>query len=274
MPRRTAEPSVHRLRAREPYDGRALLAFHAVRAIPGVEEADGDRYRRHLALPGGDGVVELTAVDGGVDATVWGPDDDDVRVALDRVRRLCALDVDPAPVAAALADDALLGPLVAARPGLRVPGAVDGWELAARAVLGQQVSVAAARTLAARLVERLGEPLARPSGAITHRFPSPAAVRDAPDDVFSMPRSRIETLRRVAALAAQRDPTADELLAVRGIGPWTAGYVALRRGDPDVFLPTDAGVVRGLRGLGVDGVDSERWRPWRSYAVMHLWAVC
>jgi AraC family transcriptional regulator, regulatory protein of adaptative response / DNA-3-methyladenine glycosylase II len=268
----TRTPLTLRLAADEPYDAASLLAFFAVRAIPGVEEAADGRYRRHLALPHGDAVVELAAERGGVAVALTGADERDVPAAVERVRHLCDLAADADAIASVLGADPALAPLVDARPGLRVPGFADGWELAARAVLGQQVSVAAARTLAARLVERLGAPLERPSGGVTHRFPAPEAVRDAPDELFAMPRSRIETLRRVAALAAERDPTADALAALRGIGPWTAGYVAMRRGDPDVFLPTDAGVLRALRALG-GAPDPERWRPWRSYAVMHLWAA-
>jgi AraC family transcriptional regulator, regulatory protein of adaptative response / DNA-3-methyladenine glycosylase II len=267
------EPLTIRLAAAEPYDGAALLAFLAARAVPGIEDARDGRYRRHLALPHGDAVVELAPEPAGVTATLLLADERDVPEAAARVRRLCDLEADPDAIAAVLGADPALAPLVAARPGLRVPGSADGWELAARAVLGQQVSVAAARTLAARLVERLGTPMARPAGAVTRRFPSPAAVRDAPDEAFAMPRSRIETLRRVAALAAERDPAAEALAGLRGIGPWTAGYVALRRGDPDVFLATDAGVLRALRAIG-GAPDPERWRPWRSYAVMQLWAVC
>jgi AraC family transcriptional regulator of adaptative response / DNA-3-methyladenine glycosylase II len=261
------------LGAPAPFDGEALLGFLAVRAIPGVEDVDGATYRRHVPLTYGGAVAGMTPRADGVDVALELDDARDEDEAVARVRRLWAIDADPDAVAAVLRADPLLRPLVDARPGLRVPGIVDGWELAVRAVLGQQVSVAAARTLAARLVERFGEPLARPRGAVTRGFPAPDLIRDAPDDAFAMPRSRIDTLRRVAALAAQTDPAPDELLALPGIGPWTAGYVALRRGDADVWLPTDAGVLRALRALGATP-DPERWRPYRSYAVMHLWAIC
>ncbi|MBI5105963.1 MAG: DNA-3-methyladenine glycosylase 2 family protein, partial [Solirubrobacterales bacterium] len=167
------------------------------------------------------------------------------------------LDADPSSVAE------VLGPLAAARPGLRVPGAADGWEVAVRAVLGQQITVVAARTLAARLTERCG------------RFPRPEDLASLPDEAFPMPRTRIATLRALAEAAPRLESPADAhaLVELPGIGPWTAGYVALRLGDPDVFLPTDAGVLRALgTGAREAARRAEAWRPWRSYAVAHLWA--
>jgi AraC family transcriptional regulator of adaptative response / DNA-3-methyladenine glycosylase II len=177
-----------------------------------------------------------------------------------------------------LARDRWLGPLVAARPGLRVPGTVDGGELAVRAVLGQQVSLAAARTLAARMVVAVGEPLPEPVGTLTHAWPAPAAIVEyAPR--LAMPRSR---QRAVAALAGaladglRLEPGLDaraELLALPGIGPWTAEYIAMRAlGDPDAWLPTDVGVRHGLGRLGVGVEAADAWRPFRAHAVVHLWA--
>jgi AraC family transcriptional regulator of adaptative response / DNA-3-methyladenine glycosylase II len=188
------------------------------------------------------------------------------------------LGADPAAAEAHLARDPLLAPLIAARPGLRVPGAVDGGELAIRAVLGQQVSLAAASTLAARLVAAVGEPLPLPDGTLTHAWPAPAAiVEHAPS--MAMPRSR---QRAVAALAGaladglRLEPGADvraDLLALPGIGPWTAEYIAMRvLRDPDAWLPTDLGVRHGLERLGVGVEAAEAWRPFRAHAVVHLWA--
>jgi AraC family transcriptional regulator of adaptative response / DNA-3-methyladenine glycosylase II len=257
-----------------PFAGGALLAFLAARAVDGVEEVRDGTYRRTLALPHSAGTVALTPSDDGVHADLALDDPRDEPAALARCRRLFGLDVDPAPVLAALGPDPHLGPLVARRPGLRVPGAVDGWELAARAVLGQQISVAAARRLASRITVALGEPLGRPAGGLTHRFPTARAVAAAPDEAFPMPRSRIRALRAVAAadlpLAAPADAAA--LLDVWGIGPWTASYVALRLGDPDAFLPGDVAVRRALEGLGLTVEDAARWAPWRGFAVLHLWA--
>jgi len=262
------------LSTREPFDGAAVLAFLAARAIAGVEEVRGETYRRTLALPHAGAILALTPRAGGVEAAFALDDARDEDEAVARSRALFGLDVDPAAVAAVLGADPDLGPLVARRPGLRVPGVVDGWEIAARAVLGQQVSVAAARKLAGRITATLGAPLARADGALTHRFPSPAAVAAAPDEAFPMPRSRIRALREVASAGLLLDTPASApgLLDLWGIGPWTAGYVALRLGDPDVFLSGDVAVVRSLRELGLTTEDASRWRPFRSFAVLHLWA--
>jgi AraC family transcriptional regulator of adaptative response / DNA-3-methyladenine glycosylase II len=257
----------------EPFDGGAVLAFLAARAIAGVEEVAGGTYRRTLTLPHGAALLALTPSNDGVEATLRLDDPRDEAEALRRARALFGLDADPHAVAAALGADLRLAPLIAQRPGLRVPGAVDGWELAVRAVLGQQITVAAARTLAGRIVERLGVPLDRPDGALTHHFPPPAAVAGAPDDVFAMPRSRIRALRELAAAAPVLDRPEDAaaLLDLWGIGPWTAGYVALRLGDPDVFLTGDVAIARALRELGLTAADASRWSPFRSFATLHLW---
>jgi AraC family transcriptional regulator of adaptative response / DNA-3-methyladenine glycosylase II len=200
-------------------------------------------------------------------------------------RRLLDLDADPRAVDGALVADPLLGPLVAAAPGRRAPAHPDAGELAVRAVLGQQVSLVAARRLAGQVVALAGEPLDRPVGDVTAVFPSPAALAEADLGRIGMPGSRRATVRTVAAALAAGDldlgPGADPdeaergLLALRGIGPWTASYIRMRGlGDPDVFLSGDAGVRRALEVLGLaDGpAAGDRWRPWRSYAVHHLWA--
>ena len=171
---------------------------------------------------------------------------------------------------------------------MRVPGCVDGFELAVRAIVGQQVSVAAARTVLGRLVARYGEPLAEPDGAITHRFPTAEALAEVEPADLPFPRQRGEALRSLARLVAREglrfDAGADSsaalaaLLDIPGVGPWTASYVAMRAlGDPDVFPPGDVGIRHALRRLGhpAEGPEAtalaEAWRPWRSYAVMHLW---
>jgi AraC family transcriptional regulator of adaptative response / DNA-3-methyladenine glycosylase II len=191
------------------------------------------------------------------------------------------LGADPAAADAHLRTDPVMGPLVAVRPGLRVPGTVDGGELAIRAVLGQQVSLAAARTLAGRLVAAAGEPLREPDGTLSHAWPAPEAIVAAAPSM-AMPRAR---QRAVAALAAaladglRLEPGADvaetraELLALTGIGPWTADYIAMRAlADQDAWLPTDLGVRHGLARVGVGLEASLAWRPFRAHAVMHLWA--
>ena len=250
----------------------------------------GDAYRRTLRLPHGVGVIEVRPADDHVAVVLRVTDPRDEPAALERGRWVLDLDIDPAVIDAALASDPLLAPLVAACPGRRVPGHVDGAELAVRAVLGQQVSVAGARTTTRQLVARLGERLPSPDGGLTHLFPTPAALAAATDDDLPMPASRRRALRTLtAALAAGEvviSPSADraeldaQLQALPGIGPWTAAYIRLRAtGDPDVFLPSDLGVRHALERQGQPGDPrsaarlAERWRPWRSYAPLHLWGT-
>lgn len=279
-----------RLPYRAPFDAGSLFAFLGARAIPGVEEtAAGGGYRRTLRLPNGWGVAELRPSNGHVACTLRLSDLRDLTAAVARCRRLLDLDADPVSVAAHLDGDPALGCLLERRPGLRVPGHVDGAELAIRTVLGQQVSVAAAATHAGRMVRDCGEPLPAPDGTLTHLFPTSAAIAAADPTLFKMPASRRATIMRLAMALADGqldvDPGADRtelerrMLSIAGIGPWTASYVALRAlGDPDVFLPTDLGVKHALLRLGratdprAAAALAERWRPWRSYATIHLWA--
>ena len=276
-----------RLRHRAPFDAAALLAFLGARAVPGVEawDAAAATYRRVLALPHGPGVAALTH--GGPDhvrCELRLSDLRDLAAAVQRCRRLLDLDADPVAVDEALAADPALAPLVRRTPGRRVPGAVDGAELAARAVLGQQVSVAGARTLAGRLTSALGEPLpdALADEQLTHAFPTAAAIAAADPAGLPLTRARAHALRALCGAVAdgtlaldpgaERDATRERLLTLPGIGPWTAEYVAMRAlGDPDAFPATDLGVKKALERLGYDA-DPDRWRPWRAYAVQHLWA--
>ena len=277
-----------RLPARPPFDAAGLFDFLAGRTVPGVESVGAGVYRRTLSLPHGPGAVALQPADDFVRCEIQLSDLRDLAAAVERCRRLFDLDTDPVAVGEVLQADPVLAPLVAGRPGLRVPGHVDGYELAVRAVLGQQVSVAAARTLAARLVQRFGTPLPDTDGVLTHLFPAPEVLAEADPTSLGIPISRgraIAALSRAVASGelvldrgADRDDVAARLLALPGIGPWTAGYVAMRAlGDPDVFLATDLGVRRGLERLGLPAdpravlAHAERWRPWRSYALMHLW---
>src|SRR4051812_42900767 len=280
-----------RLPYRAPIAVHELLAFFATRAIAGVEETtEAGAYRRTLRLPHGTAIAELAGGDGCVQCSLRLADVRDLGVAVARCRRLLDLDADPTSVAAVLSGDPVLAPLVAAHPGLRVPGCVDGTEIVVRAVLGQQISVAAARTHAARIVQRHGEPLAVADGSLTHVFPDAAELAAADDDVLAMPVRRRETLRGVCAAirdgAIDLDPGTDrerarrDLLALPGIGPWTVEYVAMRAlGDPDAFPAGDLGVLHGLRALGADADarDAERrsraWRPFRAYSVLHLWGA-
>lgn len=274
----------------------ALLAFLGTRAVKGVEAIHEGVYWRTLRLPQGKGIVALGPTpDSSVHAVrcrLWLEDTRDEPVAIARCRHLLDLDANPAVIDAHLLEDPLLGPYVRRTPGLRVPGAVDGAELAVRAILGQQVSVVGAATLAGRLVARYGGPLAEPVAVgphtLSHTFPTPAALLTATPDSFSMPRSRIATLMGVCAvldageivLAPEADLVETErcLLALRGIGPWTAAYIAMRAlHDPDAFLPSDLGIKQAFarHGLPDDprqiAAHAEAWRPWRAYANFHLW---
>lgn len=282
-----------RLPFRPPFDWARAFAFFTRRCVAGMDEVDGEIYRRSVPLPHGAGVIELSAANADaswIDCRVHLEDLRDLAAAVQRARRLLDLDADSAAVDESLGADPLLAPLIAARPGLRVPGAVDGDELAVRVVLGQQVSVAGAVTLAARLTARYGKPLAGPVGGVTHLFPTAAALAEADDADFAMPESRRRGLRGLCrALAdgdlcldggADRDEVGAQLLAMPGIGPWTVAAIRMRAlADPDVFLPTDLGVRYALRRLGqtedpkAATALAERWRPWRSYALQHLWAL-
>jgi AraC family transcriptional regulator of adaptative response / DNA-3-methyladenine glycosylase II len=264
-----------RLATAAPFDGDAVLAFLAARAIPGVEVVRDGTYARTLPLDGGVAVVALTPGAGGVEVKAELSDAADRPAVVAVARALFGLDQDPRAVADGLGADPVLGPLVAARPGLRVPGAASGFEVAVRAILGQQISVAAARVLAGRITERLGEPAgATGDDALVRLLPTPAALAAAPADAFPMPRSRIRTLQGLAAADPPLDApaVAAALTALWGVGPWTASYVALRLGDPDVFLPTDVALLKALAQQGATIADAPRWAPLRSFATVHLWA--
>lgn len=279
-----------RLPARQPFDFGRLHDFLAHRAVAGVEHAEDGSYVRSLALPHGSGIVELSAGETGVVARFDLSDLRDLGAATERVRRLCDLDADPVASDDALAADPRLRASVLARPGMRVPGTVDGAELAIRAVLGQQISVRGASNAAAKLTVLCGEPLERPRGEVTHSFPSAAAIAALDPEALPMPRARGRALVGLATALASGEIKLDgaddrlrvheRLTALPGIGDWTAQYVAMRAlRDPDAFLPTDLGVRRGLEAIGLDGSPraaeqvAERWRPYRAYALQHLWAL-
>jgi AraC family transcriptional regulator of adaptative response / DNA-3-methyladenine glycosylase II len=252
-----------------------------------------------MRLPHGHGVVTLTASDDDVrgtafvDAELRLSDLRDLTTAVARCRQLLDLDADPIAVYDALCGDPLIGHLVQENPGRRVPGAADGFELAVRAIIGQQVSVTGARTVASRLVQAAGEALPEPDGEITHLFPTPAALKAlalAEPGTFPMPASRRQALVALADAVLDGDvvidPGADpaelraSLIRLPGIGSWTAEYVAMRAlRDPDAFMPTDLGIRRAAHALGLpDDADylsglTEGWRPWRSYAMAHLWSM-
>ena len=287
-PRRTAPADaalVLRLAYRPPLDWAHLLAFLAARAIPGVETVTGGAYARTARLGGRPAIIELRPDPDHPRAllTIRGAGVGTVAEAAARARRLADLDADPMAVEAVLAADPAVAASVSAHPGLRVPGAWDPFELAVRAVLGQQVSVAAATTAAARLAALLGEPLPDARGALTTLFPTPDAIADAPDAALAMPAGRRRAVRALAGAVAAGDldlgPAADPeaaregLLRIPGIGPWTADYIAMRGlRDPDAFPAGDL-VIR--RVLGGDAAAVRRraapWAPWRAYGAVHLW---
>lgn len=281
-----------RLGYRPPYDWPAMLDFLRVRAIAGVEHVKANEYRRTIELDAHQGTVAVRPADGhALQITLCFPKLSVLPAVIGRVRRVFDLDADPLAIGAHLARDSVLAPLVRARPGLRVPGAWDGFELASRAVLGQQIGVSAAATLAGRVVAAHGTPLSSPDGALTHVFPRPSVLAAADLSRLGMPRSRAATLSSLAT-AVVADPgffdasrALDEaiarLRAIRGVGEWTAQYVALRQlREPDAFPAGDVGLMRALadgRGRRPTAREllerADRWRPWRAYAAQHLWAA-
>lgn len=283
-----------RLPYRAPFHSESIFGFLGDRAVPGVEAWDGTTYRRSLRLNHGNAVIGVcpspsSPGSNAVMCTLYLDNVADAQAAVQRCRRMLDLDADPDTVEAHFAEDAILVPLVRKRPGLRSPGHPDGVELLTRAVLGQQVSVKGARTLAARLVAAAGEPLAAPVDGVTHAFPSAEAIAGCSPSDFAMPSARgralIHACEQMAAghividAGSERDELSRQLASLPGIGTWTSSYVALRAlGDPDVFLPTDIGVRNALRAIGAESTPkaaallAESWRPWRSYALHHLWA--
>jgi len=277
-----------------PYDWPAIRDFLAARAIPGVEAVHGDRWCRAIELGGRLGTVAVKPVRGkrAFAATIEFPDLRALPTILARLRHLFDLASDVAAIGAQLAEDPRLAPLIKARPGLRVPGAWDPFELAVRAVLGQQITVSAARRLAGRIAAEHGAKLASsPYEGVTRAFPSAAVLAEADFSTLGMPGARKATLRALAVEAA-RDPRLFEmdgdldakiarLTSLPGIGAWTAQYMAMRAlREPDAFPAADVGLLRAIAAPGRArpsaawlAAESERWRPWRAYAAQHLWSA-
>ncbi|MGD0593854.1 MAG: AlkA N-terminal domain-containing protein [Acidimicrobiales bacterium] len=280
-----------RLAYRRPFPMGVLFAFLADRAVPGVEEGDGRYYRRALSLPHGAGVATVRdGGDGALRCSLQLEDLRDLTLAVQRIKHVFDLDADPAAVQEVLGGDRVLGSAVTGLPGLRIPGHVDGGELALRAVLGQQVSVTGARTLAGRLALAHGRLLAFPVGTVEREFPSVEVIAGLPVGKLPMPGARGRALVVLAeALASgevvldrttDRDAAAAQLLSLPGIGPWTVAYVRMRAlGDPDAFMASDLGVRRALERLGLSGGErqasalAEGWRPYRAYALQYLWSL-
>jgi AraC family transcriptional regulator of adaptative response / DNA-3-methyladenine glycosylase II len=287
-----ASPGVltFRLPFRPPFAPDSLFGHLAATAVPGCEEVRDGAYRRTLRLPVGTGIVALTPTPDHVVCQLSLDDLRDLSTAIARCRRLLDLDADPEAVVEALVDDPLLADAVAKVPGRRIPGTVDGTELAVRIVLGQQVSTAAARTHAARLVAGHGTPVCDPGGGLTHLFPAAEDLADLDPDSLALPASRRRTLVGLVGALASGDVEVglgadwararEQLADVAGIGPWTVEMIAMRAlGDPDAFPGADKGVLKGAAALGLPASASQLdrrsqdWRPWRSYAVQYLWAA-
>jgi AraC family transcriptional regulator of adaptative response / DNA-3-methyladenine glycosylase II len=295
--RRAAEPDRRgneiaiKLPYRAPYDWDTIVSFLAARAIPNVETVSGDAYARTIALGGEHGTIRVARGAGDwLNVTVDFPRVNALPAIIARVRRVFDLAADPAVIGAHLREDPKLAPLIAARPGLRVPGAWDGFELAVRAILGQQITVGAATRLAGILANTFGEKLANPQPDLTRAFPSATTIAKADLSVLGMPGARIRSLTSLAAAVAADphifgarrglDEAITQLRGLSGIGEWTAQYIAMRElREPDAFPASDIGLLRAMADK--DGTRptpawlsarAEKWRPWRAYAALHLWA--
>lgn len=287
-----------RLGYRPPYDFEAMLDFLRGRALPGVEHVDGESYTRVIGTPAAPGWLRVGRADAkagehALSLELHGAAPGELLGIVQRLRRMFDLDADPQAIAAALSRDARLRPLLRKRPGLRLPSGWDGFEIAVRAIIGQQVSVAAARTLTARLAQRFGHALEGDAAmqfpaSLTHLFPTPDALADADGTAIGLTRARAQAVRTVARALLDGDAdfrserTLEDFVArwvaLPGIGPWTAHYMALRAlGHPDAF-PAEDLVLQ--KAVPIDGsrlsakaltARAEAWRPWRGYAVIHLW---
>lgn len=279
-----------RLPFRAPLAPDSLFGHLAATAVPGVEEWRHGAYRRTLRLPHGCGIVALRPQPDHVSCQLLLTDLRDLASAISRCRRLLDLDADPVAIADLLSSDGVLAPLVGKAPGRRVPRTVDPAEFALRAVVGQQVSISAARTHAARLAAAHGEPVSDPAGGLSRLFPDAAALAAADPDSLAMPRSRRESFAALSTalsegrvdLSAGSDwhEARTQLAALPGLGPWTIETIAMRAlGDPDAFPASDLGVRTGARLAGLPDnaqaltARAAAWRPWRSYAVQYLWAA-
>ena len=276
------------LACREPFDGVALVRFLHRHEVPGLERIHGNAYTRALSLEHGDGVVTLTPQRAAVACALELEDLRDLVAAVARCRRLFDLDADPGAVQAGLGDRPVIGELMRAHPGVRIPGAVDGFELAIRTIIRENNPPERARATTAALVQRHGRPLRTASDLVTHGFPTPAVLAAADPGTFGVDETRAEAISvlstEVVAGEIRLDAGAElresigKLLAIPGIGPWIASYIAMRAlGDPDAFLYGCGRVERGLERLGIAPTPStvatlaEQWRPWRSYAIAQLW---
>ena len=274
----------YRLPFRPPYDWEQLVSFLSGRAIPGVESVTPEAYRRTITFGGQSGRIEVVPVAGQDHLLLraWLPDLSGAIDLVARVRRMFDCGADPAAIGDHLSTDPLLAPLVKKRPGLRLPSGWDPFEMAVRTILGQQVSVAAATTISGRLVERCGKMMEAPDGELTHLFPAPSVLATADLSGIGLTTRRTATVNGFAAAVHEGRLTLEAPLgleefvqravALPGIGPWTAQYVAMRAfGEPDGFPTRDLGLLHAAPDVDLNK-QSEQWRPWRAYAALHLWA--
>lgn len=284
-------PLTVKLQYRRPFSFKSVLRFYSLRATPGVEAVDGERYRRSLQIDDSQALIEVRddAEAGKLLLTVTGVPVERLFEIVQQTRDVFDLDAPVADIQETLSRDPRLAELLQQQPGVRVPGAWGGFELAVRAILGQQISVGAATTLAGRIAARYGTPLAECRGAVTHLFPTPAQLRRARFNGIGLVKSRAQTLRDLATAVAtgdvQFDPLQDpqefcaRLCAIRGIGDWTAQYILMRAmKNPDALPASDLGLIKALQpGRKVRPAalarHSESWRPWRAYAAMLLWGA-
>jgi AraC family transcriptional regulator, regulatory protein of adaptative response / DNA-3-methyladenine glycosylase II len=277
-----------RLAFRGELDWNSLLDYLATRAIPGVEQVSGDTYRRTIVVAGDPGMLELYAGGRGqLLLLAHLPHWEELVHLVQRARRIAGLDFELADAGRQFEDDPTIGPLLRARPGLRPPGTWDAFETGVRAIIGQQVTIAGATTIAGRLVERLGTPVPglAPLG-LSHTFPPPETLADGELAGLGLTRTRVEAIRAFACAVAGNeirldgsvslDSLVSSLTAVKGLGNWTAQYIALRLGEPDACPTTDLGLQRALpRSVPAPAASldqlAERWRPWRALAATHLW---
>lgn len=276
-----------RLRFRPPYNWNVVLAFLAARATPGVEVVELGTYRRSISLNGGHGYFEVShnEANHALDVRVQFGDPRSLFLIVERIRAMFDLNADWAAIVSGLKSDPALAPRLQAAPGLRVPGCWDGFELAVRAVLGQQITVRGANVLAGRIATTFGRPMSTASG-LTHIFPTPEVLVDARLTSIGLPGARAETIRALSCAVSEgrvgfegivnSDDLLTRLCEIPGIGKWTAQYIAMRAlGEPDAFPFGDLGLMRALSSVSPRELEqrAEAWRPWRAYAAMYLWNV-
>ncbi len=278
---------------RPPLAWKAMLDFMRLRAIPGVEAVEENTYQRSIEIDGGFGFIQVMPAESGpyLIVRMQMPANTQKTAVIDRVRRIFDVSADPKRIAKVLNQDPIMKAAVRVVPGLRVPRGWDPFELAVRAVLGQQISVKAASTVAGRIAQRLGEPVVfKEFPKITHAFPRPESLRNADLSAIGLTTARAQTIRDLAAASCDGklpdnsciglEAIVKSLTAIRGIGKWTAHYIAMRAlGEPDAFPEGDLGLrhsVSGSKSL-ISSAElsriAERWRPWRAYACMYLWSA-